>query len=384
MLKNKPAILVILLILIALFGYLYMSNQAPKASYQAQQSLGITPLVATGQGRAVMTIKDAATSLANVTSIMMTVDKIEVQNASQAWIMVSSASKIYDLVQLKQSGVSMLLADVHLAAGTYNQIRLQVSNVKVTAGGKTTEAKLPSNTLKIAGKFTVVAGQVSTVSLDFIADKSLHVTGNGTYILAPVVRLQTKTDAVVEVKEDESVEEKSGKPETDEDFGMDEKGELKVNFELKEKLEVDDEDRILVSGNVVKSTDDEDEAEDDEDADEKNSSLPILLNFVAQNNSGLSGTVSLTKVDGKVKVSLKTIGGVASLLSPSEPAHIHTGTCANIGAVKYPLSNVIAGRSETVIDVSMDALKAGLPLAINVHKSAAEIGTYIACVDVKF
>lgn len=388
MMKNKPAILVILLIVLASLGYLYMNNQTQKASNQAQQSFGVTPLAVTGQGRAVITIKDAATSLANVTSIMMTVDEVEVQNSAQTWTTVSTTSKIYDLVQLKQSGAAMLLADINLAEGTYNQIRLQISNVKVTAEGKTTEAKLPSNTLKIAGKFTVNAGQVSTASLDFIADKSLHMTGSGKYILAPVVHLQTKTDAVVEVKEDKTVEEKSGKVETDEDFGMDEKGELKADFELKEKLEVDDEDRILVNGNVVKSIDDEDESEDagdrNEDQNKENPTSPITLNFVAQNNSGLSGTATLTKVDGKVKVALKTVGGIASLLSPSEPAHIHTGTCANIGAVKYPLLNVVANRSETVVDVSMDELKSGLPLAINVHKSSAEIGTYIACVDVKF
>jgi hypothetical protein len=49
--------------------------------------------------------------------------------------------------------------------------------------------------------------------------------------------------------------------------------------------------------------------------------------------------------------------------------------------VKYPLSAVKNGHSETTLAVDMATLKKELPLAINVHKSDKEMGNYVACGD---
>ena len=95
-----------------------------------------------------------------------------------------------------------------------------------------------------------------------------------------------------------------------------------------------------------------------------------------QNDSGEMGTASLTPVDGKTKVILKLSGAPKDM---SQPAHIHTGTCAAIGAVKYPLTFPKNGESETVLDISLDRLLDELPLAVNVHKSPQEAGIYYSC-----
>jgi len=81
----------------------------------------------------------------------------------------------------------------------------------------------------------------------------------------------------------------------------------------------------------------------------------------------------------------------------SHPAHIHSGTCANLGDVVAPLTDVTyignnEGRtgaasaipvesSETVVDMPLQDLIDG-DYAINIHKSADEIDTYIACGDI--
>ena len=65
--------------------------------------------------------------------------------------------------------------------------------------------------------------------------------------------------------------------------------------------------------------------------------------------------------------------------STPQPAHIHIGSCPTPGAVKYPLINVVNGMSDTLLDVSLAQLKSELPLAVNVHKSAAEASVYVAC-----
>jgi len=81
----------------------------------------------------------------------------------------------------------------------------------------------------------------------------------------------------------------------------------------------------------------------------------------------------------------------------SHPAHIHGGSCADLGDVVYPLTNItpIGGDTErtgaasaipvegstTVVDTPLQDLVDG-DYAINVHLSADKIGTYIACGDI--
>jgi plastocyanin len=79
------------------------------------------------------------------------------------------------------------------------------------------------------------------------------------------------------------------------------------------------------------------------------------------------------------------------------PAHIHSGTCADLGDVVAPLNDVtyIGGDSErtgpasaipvkgsvTVVDMPLQEIIDG-GHAINVHLSAEEIDTYVACGDI--
>jgi len=103
----------------------------------------------------------------------------------------------------------------------------------------------------------------------------------------------------------------------------------------------------------------------------------LSLALAAQGGSGESGTATLIDMDGKLKVTILLTGvpvGVA------QPAHIHAGSCENLGSPRYTLTDVSGGTSETELaGVSVDQLLGELPLAINVHKSAQEAGVYVAC-----
>ena len=79
----------------------------------------------------------------------------------------------------------------------------------------------------------------------------------------------------------------------------------------------------------------------------------------------------------------------------AHPAHIHTGTCAELGEVAYPLTDVAAVEGEMMgpesaqlVESSISAVDAPLEdlidgnHALNVHLSGDEIGTYIACGDI--
>jgi hypothetical protein len=100
--------------------------------------------------------------------------------------------------------------------------------------------------------------------------------------------------------------------------------------------------------------------------------------FSAQNDSGETGTVTL-KPDGDDATTV-TIALTGAPAGP-QPAHIHPGTCAKLDpAPKFPLSNVVDGKSTTTVKESISKLTAG-GFAVNVHKSTDDLKTYVACAD---
>ncbi len=201
-------------------------------------------------GRTVFTMADKAADMGAVSSIMLTVDRVDVQSGNGTWVGVSSTARTYDLIALRNSGEQALLADAHLPAGDYNQVRLSISNVVVTDATGAHTAKLPSGELRLVGRFNVnsSANATSAVSLDFAADRSLHVTGNGQYILAPVVHLQTRENAEIEISDRNNVTIRGGRMRSDAEMGMDENGKMGEGVRIRSdtNLTVDDSGIIRI------------------------------------------------------------------------------------------------------------------------------------------
>jgi hypothetical protein len=106
----------------------------------------------------------------------------------------------------------------------------------------------------------------------------------------------------------------------------------------------------------------------------------VTIPMHARNGSGENGTATLTQGSDGVHVSVSLANGT----SVPQPTHIHIGTCAAINkAPEYPLKNTVDGKSDTtVLGVTLDALLRG-HYAINVHKSATDLGTYVSCGDIR-
>src|SRR3989344_5363832 len=100
-------------------------------------------------GRVVFAITDAAADIESVSAIKVTVSEIQAHKQGGGWITITSEDKTYDLLALKQSGELKVIADEQVAMGTYDQIRLDISNIVVVNSSGEQEAKLPSNVLKI-------------------------------------------------------------------------------------------------------------------------------------------------------------------------------------------------------------------------------------------
>lgn len=104
------------------------------------------------------------------------------------------------------------------------------------------------------------------------------------------------------------------------------------------------------------------------------------VTMTAMNGSGEDGTATITqKGDADVTVTLTLKNGTAE----AQPAHIHKGSCANLNPTPaFPLTNAVNGASTSEVMVSAAELNKG-GYAINVHKSASDIATYVSCGDIK-
>ena len=103
------------------------------------------------------------------------------------------------------------------------------------------------------------------------------------------------------------------------------------------------------------------------------------LSVATLNDSGVTGSVAFRGVADRTEVSVTVEPGG----NPDMPAHIHPGTCDDLTPQpKFPLENVRAGVSVTVVPASLDELFAG-GLAVNIHKSNDDLKTYTACVDIR-
>ncbi len=149
-----------------------------------------------------------------VTSIMVTVESVEVHKAAAqqeqqqsatnstdekaGWLPLDilAGNETFDLLQIQ--GIEEVLAVAELEAGNYTQIRMTISNVQVRLGdGDLQDVILPSGKLKFIHPFDIVGGQTTALLFDFDAEKSVKVTGSGQIIVKPVVKLSvTKAQKV--------------------------------------------------------------------------------------------------------------------------------------------------------------------------------------------
>jgi hypothetical protein len=110
------------------------------------------------------------------------------------------------------------------------------------------------------------------------------------------------------------------------------------------------------------------------------SPTPTLLELRTLSDSGVTGSVTLAAIGAErtlVNIRVDPAG------HPDMPAHIHPGTCDElVPQPRYPLANVVEGRSTTEVAASLDELLAG-DVALNLHASNQEMQLYTACVELR-
>ena len=108
-----------------------------------------------------------------------------------SWIVIPSTPGIHDLLELR-NGVFTTIGTGQVPAGTYDQIRLKLGpDNTIVADSVAYPLKVPSGMAsgyKLKGQFTVMPDVGVDVGIDFDAQRSIHQTGNGQWMLKPVAR----------------------------------------------------------------------------------------------------------------------------------------------------------------------------------------------------
>jgi Cu/Zn superoxide dismutase len=112
--------------------------------------------------------------------------------------------------------------------------------------------------------------------------------------------------------------------------------------------------------------------------DETAGAADLTLQLVEQNSSGQDGTATFTSLaGGRTRI-------VLELTNPPEvpqPAHVHSGTCDDLGDPVVALTSVEDGTSDTEVERSLEELEQG-DLVVHAHKSEAEYDVSVACAPI--
>lgn len=113
-------------------------------------------------------------------------------DSTSGWFVLCEDTVTVNLLELT-NGNFAVLADSTLAAGQYTQVRLLLTdNNTVVVEGETFPLEIPSGSttgLKLNHPFTIEEGLTYAATLDFDAERSIHMTGNGVYKMNPVIRI---------------------------------------------------------------------------------------------------------------------------------------------------------------------------------------------------
>jgi hypothetical protein len=144
-------------------------------------------------------------------AVLVTFSAVSAHRTDSDWTTVPFAdggtSRTCDLKKLENS--EDVLGTGPLPAGDYTQVRLVVQSARLyfdnpAAGpacaatiaapaGKMADLRIPSGEVKLNRGFKLAADATTSMLLDFDGDRSIHQTGNGTYLMSPVIGI-TRVD----------------------------------------------------------------------------------------------------------------------------------------------------------------------------------------------
>lgn len=118
-------------------------------------------------------------------------------------------------------------------------------------------------------------------------------------------------------------------------------------------------------------------SEQDENISTEADSLSVEL--FMRNESGQAGWAIFTKEANGTKVEISSWGFPENT---EQPADIRSGSCEDPSNQKYSLNPLASGKSETILNESIDDILSQLPIAISLYRSNQE-RQIVSCGDLQ-
>jgi hypothetical protein len=147
------------------------------------------------------------TPFSDARAVLVTFSEVTAHRSDSEWTTVpfagSATSRTCDLKKLENA--EDILGTGPLPAGNYTQVRLVVQSARLffdnpSAGpacastieapaGAMADVRVPSGEVKLNRGFQLTAEATTTMLIDFDGDASIRQTGNGTYMMNPVIAI---------------------------------------------------------------------------------------------------------------------------------------------------------------------------------------------------
>lgn len=141
-------------------------------------------------------LTDAPAAFQQVNIVVTRVDVHASGSDSEGWFTINDVPATYDLLTLR-NGANAVLGTEVLPVGHYTQVRLIIgpgSNVVLNDTAYPLEIPSGMQTgIKLNHGFDILPDQLYELMLDFDAERSINLTGSGTYMLSPVIRVNAVT-----------------------------------------------------------------------------------------------------------------------------------------------------------------------------------------------
>ncbi|MEZ5069442.1 MAG: DUF4382 domain-containing protein [Bacteroidales bacterium] len=137
-------------------------------------------------GRLVVNLTDAPFPIEQIQKAGVTITKVEIRSKNtqdgNPYLTIFSDSAEFDMMELR-NGIRAQLANLEVPAGTYDEIRLHVTNTELQlVDGTTYSVKVPSGfqsglKIKLDPEVRLAPGGLSVILLDFNLEKSFILKG---------------------------------------------------------------------------------------------------------------------------------------------------------------------------------------------------------------
>ena len=221
-------------------GAVTIDEEQPKATPTPPKTTITPSKPSASTGRVIFAVTDAAVNTADIKSIFVTISEVKMHSPTKGWLSVPVVLKKLDLLELRRSASLAFLTEGNLAKETYDQIWLTIKDVAVVKfDGTTGGAKLPSDTIRFPLQVKVNAGDTMAITFDFDVDKSLHVSGNGSYIFFPFLEISSQSNIIAQIRSGGQILMSSGVDYISREIGMDENGDVQEGFSFRSATQIE-------------------------------------------------------------------------------------------------------------------------------------------------